>query len=92
MKLQVDREYEGDIQSVIERLHGMESRLRTRYRAETGWTDESTMSIGGPGVRGSVNIAGQKLHVELELSPVLMPLRSRIEKLLGKELDRVAVA
>lgn len=92
MKLEVDREFEGDAKLVVERLHDMESRLRTRYKAETGWTDDTTMSIGGPGVRGSVQVAEQRLHVELELSPVLRPLRGRIERLLGKELDRVAAA
>lgn len=90
MKLEVEREYEGAPEAVVERLRGMENRLRTRYKAETGWIDATTMSIGGPGVRGSVRVIAHKVRVELELSPVLRPLRARIEQLLGKELDRVA--
>jgi hypothetical protein len=92
MKLEVDRAYEGNLDEVRGRLQGLEATLRSRYRAETAWDDDHTMSIGAPGVRGTLSVDADRLRVHLELSPALWPLRGRIEKLLGKELDRVAVA
>jgi putative polyhydroxyalkanoate system protein len=87
--LTITRNYGGTDAALRERLVATEQRLRTKYRVDTQWIDDSTMTIGAPGVRGRLTIGGGTLAVDLDLSVMLLPLRPRIESQLGKELDAV---
>lgn len=89
MNIAVDRSHDLEPRMMRARLQAMEDKLRSRYHTNTSWVDADTMSIGGPGVRGSVHVDSEHVHVELELSAALRPLKSKIEKLLSKELDLV---
>lgn len=89
MKLEVTRNYGGTREALRHRLDAMEHTLHTKYHTRTEWLDADTMAIGAPGVRGRLHVGDASLDVMLELSPVLRPLRSRIERELGRELDRV---
>lgn len=44
------------------------------------------------GVKGYVNIAGDDLHVHLELGLLLRPFRSRIESEIHRQLDQILKA
>lgn len=90
MKLSLTRPHDTDADTLRRRVETMQSRLHSRYRAHTEWQSASTLFIGAPGVRGRLALGDDDVHVELELSPVLLPLRRRIERELGRELDRVA--
>jgi putative polyhydroxyalkanoate system protein len=92
MKLHVTRPHDHNIDEVRRRLVETQDRLRQKYRAKTDWVDDSTLSIGAPGVRGQIEVAQREVRVDLDLSAVLSPLRGRIEKELGRELDRVVSA
>ncbi len=89
MIIAVDRPYALESAAIRDRLTTMEDRLRTRYHTKIHWVDANTMTIGGPGVRGTVHVDPDHLRLELELSGALRPLKARIEKLLAKELDLV---
>lgn len=90
MKLSLTRPHDTDADTLRRRVDAMQSRLQTRYGARTEWESASTLSIGAPGVRGRLALSDEDVHIDLELSPVLLPLRRRIERELGRELDRVA--
>lgn len=92
MKLRVTRPHEYRPQELRRQLENVEERLQEKYLARTSWTSESTMSIGAPGVRGQLEYDENEVRVELEVSAALLPLRKRIEKELGRELDRVVAA
>lgn len=92
MKVHMSRRYATDQQELRRRLQHVEGRLQEKYRARTSWVDEATMTIGAPGVRGQLKYDAEEVHVDLDVSAVLRPLRGRIEKELGKELDRVVDA
>jgi putative polyhydroxyalkanoate system protein len=89
VQLTVTRKYDADAQSLRRRLEAMLMRLKSRYGATVEWIDDATLSIGAPGVRGRLEVGPRQLEVSLDLSAMLRPLRGRIEKELGKELDRV---
>ena len=90
MHLTMTRKHAAAASDLRRRLDAMVARLRTRYGATTQWIDDSTLSIGAPGVRGRLEVGPEELLVSLDLSAMLRPLRGRIEKELGRELDRVA--
>lgn len=89
MHLKISRTHAEPEAEVRDRLGRMEERLRTKYGAQTRWLDDTTMSIGAPGVRGQLTVQPGELAVDLDLSVVLTPLRGRIERELAKELDSV---
>lgn len=89
MHIVVDHPHHLEPSVMRDRLQGMEDRLRDRYHTKVDWTAPDTLSIGGHGVRGTVHVDADRLRIELELSSTLRPLKSRIEKLLAKELDTV---
>ena len=89
MQLEVTRSFEGSSEAMRCKLSAMEERLRNKFRADTAWIDEHTMTIGAPGVRGRLALGEGDLTVTLEVSAVLRPLRARIERELGREIDRV---
>lgn len=91
MKLNVMRTHAADYEAMRARLVEAQERLRDRYRVQSNWVDAHTVALGAPGVRGRIEFDHHELRIALELSPVLRPLRSRIEKELGRELDRVVM-
>lgn len=90
MKLRLTRTHDTDADTLRRRVEALQSRLQHRYGARTEWESASTLSIGAPGVRGRLALGNDDVQVDLELSPVLRPLRRRIEQELELELDRVA--
>lgn len=92
MKIELERAFQSNFDTVKERLTALEGRLHTKYHLDTQWLDPTTLSVGGHGVHGRIALDQHMLRVNLDLSAVLMPLRHRIEKELGKELDSVLAA
>ena len=92
MKIELARAYQSSFDTVKQRLTALEGRLHAKYHLTTEWTDPTTLSLGGHGVHGHIALDEHMVRVDLDLSAVLMPLRHRIEKELGKELDSVLAA
>ena len=92
MKIELERAYQAPYDTVKQRLTALEGRLHAKYHLTTEWVDPATLSLGGHGVHGRIALDEHMLRVDLDLSAVLMPLRHRIEKELGKELDSVLAA
>lgn len=92
MKIELKRAYQGGIETVKQRLTTLEGRLRSKYHLQTEWLDGNTLSLGAHGVRGRIELDEHELRVDLDLSAVLTPLRNRIEKELGRELEQVLAA
>ena len=61
--------------------------LKTKLEAECTWQGD-TMNFKRSGATGSVDVGDDFLEFNIQLSMLLSPLKSTIEKVIHEELDK----
>ncbi|GEM_PF-1769632 len=88
-KLSLSRSHSLPQQLVRERVGSMEEKLRAKYNAKTRWESDYVMRMEGPGVQGRLSIDSEHVVIELDLSFMLAPFKTKLEDGLSRELERL---
>jgi putative polyhydroxyalkanoate system protein len=91
-KLTITQAHALPLDQVKARLEGLANRLAAKYGIEAKWTSERQASISRTGVSGVIQIADDKVTVNLDLSFLLSPLKDKVESRVGQELRNALAA
>ena len=89
--ISISRNHTLPLETLRERVAPMQEKLRTKYKTESSWDNDSTLSVKGPGVKGKLVFTSEHVSVELELGLMLRPMKGKIEETITRELDRIVV-
>ena len=75
-----------------QRVEALMDRFGEKYRFTARWTNERRATVSGRGVRGLVELGQKFVRMELSLPFFLLPLRTRIEQGMAREVSRALEA
>ncbi len=71
------------------RLERATAKLETDYGATCTWDETGQLIVARKGLNGRVSIAGDRVRIELDLSPLLRPLAGGIKAGITKQLTGI---
>lgn len=85
-KVQVDIPHNLPADDVKARLGGATAKIESTYGATCTWTGERQLTVSRKGFDAQVNIEDTRVHVDMTLGFLLVPLAGAIKAGLTKEL------
>lgn len=74
-----------ECRAVVER---MAAKIAERMDVTSTWRSEDTLEFSRPGVDGSIRLLANEVHVAIELSWLLSPLKGMLESEIQRVLQR----
>jgi putative polyhydroxyalkanoate system protein len=91
-KINLSQRHSMDPVVLREKVRAVEGKIREKYGAATEWIDERTVTVAGPGVRGTMVVRDESVDIDLDLGFMLSPFRGKIEEGLARELQKMVGA
>jgi putative polyhydroxyalkanoate system protein len=85
-KFQVDIPHSLPLDDVKTRLSGATAKIENTYGATCTWTGDRQLTVSRKGFDALVNIEPARVHVDMNLGFLLVPLAAAIKAGLTKEL------
>jgi len=85
-KFEVDIPHNLPPEEVKTRLSGATAKIESKYGAACTWANDRQLNVSRKGLDASVMIEPARVHVELSLGFLLVPMASAIKNGLAKEL------
>lgn len=86
-KFQVDIPHSLPAEDVKTRLSGATAKIESAYGATCTWTGDRQLTVARKGFDALVNIENDRVHVDMNLGFLLVPLAGAIKTGLTKELS-----
>jgi putative polyhydroxyalkanoate system protein len=86
-KVSIEHAHALQIDEVKKRLQELADRLSAKYGIDAKWTSDREASLKRTGVSGKITVADDKVSVLLDLSFALLPVKSKIEDRIRRELS-----
>ena len=84
----IKRHHKLDPKRAKAAAHKVIKDLTARYQLACSW-DGDDVSFERPGVSGSMHVGKSEVHLDVQLSFLMTPLKGSIEQAIHKELDRL---
>jgi putative polyhydroxyalkanoate system protein len=91
-KFEVDIPHTLPPATAKERIAGATSKLEQQYGATCTWKGENELLVSRKGLDARVSIEPQRIHVDLNLGFMMVPLASAIKGGITKELSGILSA
>ena len=85
-KLSIEQAHSLPLDEVKKRLEELANRLAAKYGIDAKWVSDREASLKRIGVSGKIQVAENKVAVLLDLSFALIPMKSRIQDRIQREL------
>jgi len=85
-KLNIEQTHSLPLDEVKKRLQELADRLAAKYGIDARWTSEREAALKRTGVSGTIKVGDDKVAVLLDLSFALLPLKSKIQERIEREL------
>lgn len=85
-KINVKQAHKLDVAEVRRRMDEVLQDLVSRYGLSTEWKGDRKVEISRTGVKGTAEITEQAVEVNLDLSFVLSPMKTKIESSLREKM------
>ena len=85
-KFQVDIPHSLPLDDVKTRLSGATGKIESAYGATCTWTGDRQLTVARKGFDAVVNIEAERVHVDMNLGFLLVPMAGAIKSGLAKEL------
>ncbi len=85
-KLTIEQAHTLPVDEVRKRLEELANRLAAKYGIDAIWTSDREATLKRTGVSGKLQLLEDKVAVLLDLSFALLPMKSKIEERIAREL------
>lgn len=87
-RIEVSRSHTLDIQEARQRADRIGKELAQKYGLECSWNGDRRLAFRRTGVQGEVQLKDGSVTVQVDLSFVLSPLRTKVEQALREGLEK----
>ena len=84
----IKRRHKLDQKKATAAAHKVIKDLTARYQLACSW-DGDEVSFERPGISGSMHLGENEVHLDVQLSFLMTPLKGSIEQAIHQELDRL---
>jgi putative polyhydroxyalkanoate system protein len=88
-KFEVDIPHTLTAEAAKERIAGATPKLEQQYGAKCEWTGDKELLVSRKGLDARVSIEPQRVHIDLNLGFLLVPLANAIKGGITKELSGI---
>ncbi len=86
-KLSIEQNHSLPLAEVRKRLEDLSAKLADKYSIAAKWLSEREAELKRTGVTGKIVLDEKRVQVHLDLSFALLPLKSKIEERIKRELE-----
>lgn len=87
----IKRRHKLDLKKAKAAAHRVIKDLTARYQLACAW-DGDDVTFERPGVAGRMHVGKSEVHLDVQLSFLMTPLKGSIERAIHEELDRLFAA
>jgi len=88
-KVLITQTHSLPVATVKEKVEKLSQDLGTQYGINSKWVTDSKAEVERSGVSGSITISTNQVVVDLDLSFLLSPLKSKVEEQIKQELEKM---
>ena len=86
-KLSIEQTHSLPLEEVKKRLEVLSAKLSEKYSIAATWLSDREAELKRTGVTGKILVEEKRVSVHLDLSFALLPLKSKIEERIRRELE-----